>query len=228
MSRIVIDYTRAMRTLIFLWIISEYHATGALTQPDLKLEYYFDQVFLKTVCELAKRNPDGRRIFLREFLESDDGVFIDIGSDPFAVFFGLDYRFKRDGLCSTQVTTKTKIRLQCPVLLDGIRIVLPQANGETTQYVVHAKIKGKVVLAEGTPYVKYVRFTMHEQTYEMFDNDFNRVSPPAQYSLKPGQLYNLRAMLTKRVNTLLAVNDHFSDVFDAALRAVKKPAALSG
>ncbi|XP_040069113.1 uncharacterized protein LOC120842150 [Ixodes scapularis] len=216
-----------MRFLIFLWIISEYHATGALTQPDLKLEYFFDEVFLKTVCELAKRNPNGRRIFLREFLQSDDGTFIDIRSDPFAVFLGLDYRFKRDGWCSTRVQ-QNENTLQCPVLFDGIRIVLPQANGEATQYVVHAKLKGKVVLAAGTFYMKYVRFAMHEQTYEMFDKNYNRVSPPARYSLKPGQLYNLRGILAQRVNTLLTVNDHLSDVFDAALRGVQKPAGLGG
>uniref|UniRef100_A0A090X9K4 Putative secreted protein n=1 Tax=Ixodes ricinus TaxID=34613 RepID=A0A090X9K4_IXORI len=216
-----------MRLLFLLCTISAYQMTGASPSADTRLDDFFAEVFLKTQYELTRRNPNGRKIFIPSYLDDDSGVSVYIGTNPYAIIFGLDYKFQRNGRCITKVE-QTKHTFQCPVTFSWIRIVLPRAVEETTQYVVHVEITGKVVLEErsGIPNMRYKRFTRMGATYLMFDSNYNPVSYPDRYSLKTGKLRNLRGILESRLGTFLGENEQLSDCINAALRAVKNPPDL--
>ncbi|XP_040077250.1 uncharacterized protein LOC120849163 [Ixodes scapularis] len=216
-----------MRLLFFLCAISTYRFTGASPSPDTRLDDFFAEVILKTQYELTRRNPNGRKIFLPSSLEDDNGVRVSIGRDIYAIIFGLDYKFQKNGRCITKVE-QAKHTLQCPVTFSWIRIVLPRAVDETTQYVVRAKITGRVVLEErsGIPNMRYKRFSRSGTTYLMFDSNYNPVPSPDKYSLKTGNLLNLRGILESRLRTFLGDNEQLSDCINTALRAVKNPPDL--
>uniref|UniRef100_A0A090XET7 Putative secreted protein n=1 Tax=Ixodes ricinus TaxID=34613 RepID=A0A090XET7_IXORI len=218
-----------MRSLIFLCTIYASQVAGTSQQPDPRLEIYFDEVLFKTQCDLLRRNPNGRKIYLRAALQSDSGNFIDLRADPYGLFLGLDYTLKKVGWCSTR-KEQEKNTLQCSVIFDGIRIVLPRVADDATQYVVHAKIGARVVLQErlGTSFMMFKRFALTQETYTMMDSNYGLVSHPVQYSLKEGPLQNLRGVLHSKFVTFLGDNGQLRDALDTALRAVRKPVGFNG
>uniref|UniRef100_A0A6B0V2V3 Uncharacterized protein n=1 Tax=Ixodes ricinus TaxID=34613 RepID=A0A6B0V2V3_IXORI len=219
-----------MRPVSFLCIIAMYRIMGVSPLRSFSEEDFIDKVVYRTQLELNRRLQRGLVIFLLSSLLSDDGNFISLGEAAFAKGFGIGYKFRRTGECSTGQEYQKKT-LQCPVRFNCFRIVLPQLPEDGgTQYVVRVTVVGEVVLwnPTGGRFLSYRRFKKTvETTYTMTNsNSIPVTSYPARYSLLKGPLLNLRGILESRINTFFD-DETFRDAISAVLRALNKPADFS-